>query len=91
MESGGIMIRNRRHIIIDSRVCNKFQGSSNVGRSSLQYDDIVISNGESPPRSPGVQVNEPVVNNATDAYVTRYGRTVRPPERYGFSTPQLHT
>lgn len=93
LESGGTIIRNRRHIITDSMVCNKFQGSSNVGRSSLHYDDIVISNAGSPPRtrSPGVQTNEPVVNNATDAYVTRYGRTVRPPERYGISTPQLQT
>lgn len=72
IDGGSRLIRNRRHLII-----NPNANRSNHDQPTLAYDDIVIQN--SPPRPP---INNNVV---CQPYVSRFGREVRRPDRWGYS------
>lgn len=70
--NGQLLIRNRKHIIIDSMNRQDSQPDYN-----FNYDDVCLSTPDN-----NSQINNVMPN---DNYVTRSGRTVRPPERYGFT------
>lgn len=75
--SGNVVVRNRRHIIKDS-----------IHRQSLRNDyDFTYDSENSPQNRPnpfnniGLNMNN---NIDTNHYVTRSGRIVRPPVRWGY-------
>lgn len=73
--NGRITKRNRRHIRLDSR--DRHDTSNN--RYNFDYDDICIPcSSES-----HADANK---RNVPNYHVTRFGRTVRPPNRWGFTT-----
>lgn len=90
LQSGGVLRRNRRHIITRPR--HTASDSSNVITSQRYYDDIVIGQGQSlsqasspaissSPVQPEPQTNTNPIDNL---HRTRFGRIVRPPDRWGF-------
>lgn len=92
LDKGGILVRNRRHLIID---CPSRPESLDPHYPS--YDDITTpSDSATCSTSPPRQNNPPAPRAASPApvslptlantqpYVTRFGRTVRPPNRWGY-------
>lgn len=75
--SGRKLIRNRRHIIKDS------QYRHDTPTYNFYYDDIQLP---TECTQNNVNINENVNNN--NNYVTRSGRIVRPPIRWGIPHPQ---
>lgn len=91
--TGETLRRNRRHIIADS----KHRNNNSQDSYSLQYDDITSDNAQligapallpsSPPRaprSPSTSINNNDTNTNNNYYRTRFGREVRPPDRWGY-------
>lgn len=92
IEKGGSLVRNRRHLIIDSEHRPEQADSS---PSLLLYDDIMPNSGAviSLPSASTSQITPQPPSQATHThsqlptnpyYITRSGRTVRPPDRWGF-------
>lgn len=75
--NGQLLIRNRKHILIDSINRQDSQPDYN-----FTYDDINTNNDTQR------NICHPHHNNVmpNDNYITRSGRIVRPPERFGFAT-----
>lgn len=86
LNNGGTIIRNRRHLRPDSEKRCESQSYA----AQFPYDDIT-SKMLTGHNSPSVQGQGPscVASSNTNAYVTRSGRTVRPPERWGY--PATHS
>lgn len=97
MDHGGMLIRNRRHLICDSD--QRSEHLSNYTTRDLLYDDIVVPcehrvtspvAARSPPRaqcrfdSRAAPVPNPSHITANN-YITRSGRVVIPPDRWGYS------
>lgn len=98
LDGGGILIRNRRHLLQDSeRRPDRAMQKGAV--CSLPYDDIITSSDNmmtSLPSAPPAQRSSASAQNGFDSpaapvsnmrttnnYVTRSGRTVIPPDRWG--------
>lgn len=91
--SGNTLRRNRKHLIIDSQ--------HRVDRSPgtcFNYDDIVVNNAQliEPPARAHANGSSPKENaqqsmqnivNTNVFYRTRFGREVRPPDRWGYTAP----
>lgn len=83
IDNSTCITRNRRHLIIDGD-----DASLTVQNSSLNYDDITT---RTPPPPSVANIPSEINNNVQDniaqpqQYVSRFGRVVRPPERWGYS------
>ncbi|CAB3223790.1 unnamed protein product [Arctia plantaginis] len=88
LSSGNIIVRNRRHMIADSLQKHR-KTNVNSYDSYADYDDVCPTETHTTLNSaPGVDTSVPC-NNGINAdcdryYVTRFGRTVRPPDRWGY-------
>ncbi|CAB3248316.1 unnamed protein product [Arctia plantaginis] len=88
LSSGNIIVRNRRHMIADSLQKHR-KTNVNSYDSYADYDDVCpTETHRSLNSAPGVDTSVPC-NNGINAdgdryYVNRFGRTVRPPDRWGY-------
>ncbi|CAB3254567.1 unnamed protein product [Arctia plantaginis] len=81
LNNGTSLRRNRRHLIADSnRTCLSPQNEY-----SLLYDDINLDTSQSTSVGSGELVLQSADDNCSNAYRTRFGRIVRPPDRWGYS------
>ncbi|CAB3252663.1 unnamed protein product [Arctia plantaginis] len=81
LNNGTSLRRNRRHLIADSnRNCLSPQNEY-----SLLYDDINLDTSQSTSVGSGELVLQSADDNCSNAYRTRFGRIVRPPDRWGYS------
>lgn len=80
IQNGGILIRNRRHLIIDGNLRSN-SSADRYNDDTYSYDDVTARNVS---QNPFAQVT---VN--TEPYITRFGRSVRRPDRWGYNTSSV--
>lgn len=89
IETGGNLVRNRRHLIIDSELRPELSVQNSDG---LAYDDIQPSSSRNGSPCSAQQTGSQPLSQAsgipcqpiTNQYITRSGRIPRPPDRWGF-------
>lgn len=87
--TGSKIVRNRKYIILDSP-----QSRNTYANSFIDYDDIPPSRSREALNSApacSYRYSNQGQSNCTNYYVTRSGRTVRPPERWNSALMQLTT
>lgn len=82
--SCAICRRNRRQMILDTSKSNE-----NSFTNRYDYDDISSPESSISLSSSAQQQSSNLISSNVNNYVTRYGRTVRPPDRWGHPVPKV--
>ncbi|KAJ0169624.1 hypothetical protein K1T71_014809 [Dendrolimus kikuchii] len=85
LQTGRTIVRNRRHLIVDSPHLQPYRTTYDIDYDDFnpfQSNESGMSSDTAPNRHSPCESNNNNNNGTSDYYITRFGRTVRPPDRW---------